>query len=96
MNLAYLNSGGKKKTHLKFIWHNKLRSIHSHKNIYCTKDKDGQDDGKVTDEFSHLRGRETDVDFFSFWCFSLRALVLLTVVGKKGLVLNFLRHMEVV
>lgn len=54
-----LKAGG---THLEFTWHNEFRSIDSNEHIDSTEDEDGQDDGKVTDEFSHL-GESKHKDF---------------------------------
>lgn len=41
-------------TDLEFTWHNEFWSINSYKHINSAEDEDGQDDGKVTDEFPHL------------------------------------------
>lgn len=41
-------------THLEFSWHNEFGSIDSYEHINPAEDEDGQDDGKVTDEFPHL------------------------------------------
>lgn len=46
--------GGQGRTHLEFSWHNEFRSVDSYEHIHSAEDEDGQDDGKVTDEFPHL------------------------------------------
>ena len=44
-------------TYLELTWHNQFWSVHTYQSIYYTKDENGQDNGKVTDELSCL-GRE--------------------------------------
>lgn len=41
-------------TYLEFTWHDEFWSINSDEHINSAEDEDGQDDGKVTDEFPHL------------------------------------------
>lgn len=51
--------GGQGGTRLEFSWHNEFRSIDTDEHINSAEDEDGQDDGKVTDEFPHLRQKKT-------------------------------------
>lgn len=54
-----MEEGTVKGPDLEFSWHNELWSFHPHEHVDSAEDEDGQDDGKVTDEFPHLGSRET-------------------------------------
>lgn len=41
-------------TYLELAWHDQLWSIHAYQGIYYAKDENGQDDGKIADQFSCL------------------------------------------
>lgn len=41
--------------HLELTWHNQLRSIHTDEGVYYTEYENGQDDGKIADQFSCLK-----------------------------------------
>lgn len=52
-------------TYLELTWHNQFRSIHTYQSIYYTEDENGQDNGKVTDQFSCLRKKKRNQRLFS-------------------------------
>ena len=54
-----------KLTYLELTWHNQFWSIHTYQGIYCTKDENGQDNGKITDQFSCLEKKRRKQGLFS-------------------------------
>lgn len=43
-------------TYLEFTWHYELWSVHTDEGVHAAEEKNGQDDGEVTDELPHLEG----------------------------------------
>lgn len=60
-------------TYLEFTWHYELWSVHTNEGIHAAEEKNGHDDGEVTDELPHLEGgniqpvRQCFFFFFSLW-----------------------------
>ena len=52
-------------TYLELAWHNQFWSVHAHQGIYYTKDENGQDNGKITDQFSCLEKIKRNQEAFS-------------------------------
>ena len=44
--------------YLEFTRHDELRGVHADHGVHATEQKNGQDDGEVTDELPHLDGGE--------------------------------------
>lgn len=51
-------------TNLEFTWHYELWGVHTDEGIHTAEQKNGQDNGKVTDELPHLGERKV-----SLYCF---------------------------